>query len=398
MSFPKVALSTVAEINPRFDYPAGRDLDESVSFVPMANVSETRGAITKEEERSLSNVLKGFTPFVERDVLLAKITPCFENGKIAHARITKRLGFGSTEFHVIRARTATLDDRYVYQYLRTPSVRAEGMRRMTGSAGQKRVPKSFLDALLIPLPSLEEQRRIAAILDKADALRAQRRVAIAKLDELLQSVFIEMFGDPVMNPKGWSISSLSAHGSFKNGLNFGKGESGVTARYVGVGDFKSKAVLEDLGSLAFIELNELPAEDHFLHDGDLLFVRSNGNRELVGRCMAVYPGMEKVTYSGFCIRYRIVDSSLQATYVAHLFRSTAFRRVIVQGGQGANIQNINQQILSGLPIPIPDEKLQSQFATIVEKIEAQKHTMQRAAEKSDAFFASLQQRAFSGTL
>jgi len=108
--------------------------------------------------------------------------------------------------------------------------------------------------------------------------------------------------------------------------------------------------------------------------------------------------MEKVTYSGFCIRYRIADSSLQATYVAHLFRSTAFRRVIVQGGQGANIQNINQQILSGLPIPIPDERLQSQFATIVEKIEAQKDTMQRAAEKFNTFFASLQQHAFSGKL
>ncbi|EJO27513.1 restriction endonuclease subunit S, partial [Achromobacter marplatensis] len=121
-------------------------------------------------------------------------------------------------------------------------------------------------------------------------------------------------------------------------------------------------------------------------------------RELVGRCMAVYPEMEKVTYSGFCIRYRIADASLQATYVAHLFRSVAFRRVIFQGGQGANIQNINQQTLSKLPIPIPDEGLQSQFADIVEKIEAQKQIMRRAAEKSDAFFASLQQLAFSGKL
>ena len=207
-----------------------------------------------------------------------------------------------------------------------------------------------------------------------------------------------MFGDPVTNPRGWAIGSLNAHGSFKNGLNFGKGESGATVRYVGVGDFQSKAALDDFSSLAFIELNDLPAEDYFLHDSDLLFVRSNGNRELVGRCMAVYPGMEKVTYSGFCIRYRIADVSLQSTYVAHLFRSVPFRRLIFQGGQGANIQNINQQILSGLPIPIPDEGLQRQFAAIVEKIGAQKQIMHRAAEKSNALFASLQHLAFSGKL
>lgn len=260
------------------------------------------------------------------------------------------------------------------------------------------IKTSVLQQLKVPLPSVPEQRRIANILDKADVLRARRRAAITKLDRLLQSVFIEMFGDPVMNSKGWAIGSLSAHGSFKNGLNFGKDEGGVTVRYVGVGDFKSKAALKDFGSLAFVELNEIPADDYFLRDGDLLFVRSNGNRELVGRCMAVYPEMEKVTYSGFCIRYRIADASLQATYVAHLFRSVAFRRVIFQGGQGANIQNINQQTLSKLPIPIPDEGLQSQFADIVEKIEAQKQIMRRAAEKSDAFFASLQQLAFSGKL
>lgn len=94
-------LADVAEINPRFDRSLIVDLDEPVSFVPMANVSEVRGAITLEEERPLAEVIKGFTSFEDRDVLVAKITPCFENGKIAHARIGKRLGFGSTEFHVV---------------------------------------------------------------------------------------------------------------------------------------------------------------------------------------------------------------------------------------------------------------------------------------------------------
>lgn len=250
----------------------------------------------------------------------------------------------------------------------------------------------------MPVPPLDDQIRITHLLGKVEGLIAQRKQHLQQLDDLLKSVFLEIFGDPVRNEKGWAIGSLSAYGSFKNGLNFGKGESGATVRYLGVGDFKSKAVLKDFESLGFIELNKLPAADYFLHDGDLLFVRSNGNRELVGRCMAVYPGAEQATYSGFCIRYRIADASLQATYIAHVFRSAAFRRVLFQGGQGANIQNINQQILSGLPIPIPAEGLQRQFAAIVEKVEALKSSYLQSLNDLETLYGALSQQAFKGEL
>ena len=114
--------------------------------------------------------------------------------------------------------------------------------------------------------------------------------------------------------------------------------------------------------------------------------------------MAVYPGKERATYSGFCIRYRITDASLLAIYVAHLFRSAAFRRVLLQGGQGANIQNINQLILSGLPIPVPDEGLQNQFAAIVEKVEALKSRYQQSLTDLEALYGALSHLAFKGEL
>lgn len=251
----------------------------------------------------------------------------------------------------------------------------------------------------IPVPEQrDDQIRIAHLLGKVEGLITQRKQQLEQFDDLLKSVFLEMFGDPVRNEKGWDTGSLSSYGSFKNGLNFGKGESGSTVRYLGVGDFKSKATLDDIDGLGFIELNELPAADYFLQDGDLLFVRSNGNRELVGRCMAVYPGTQKVTYSGFCIRYRINDSALQATYIAHLFRSAAFRRVLFHGGQGANIQNINQQTLSGLPIPVPVEGLQKQFAAIVERVEGLKSRYQKSLSDLEAIYGALIQQAFKGKL
>ncbi|HGS5167329.1 TPA: restriction endonuclease subunit S [Vibrio harveyi] len=288
---------------------------------------------------------------------------------------------------------------YLERYLRSPQARNLYASRMQGAVARRRslTKIDFLN-LEIPFPPLNDQIRIAYLLSKVERLIIQRKEHLQQLDDLLKSAFLEMFGDPVRNEKGWSISSLNSYGSFKNGLNFGKGESGISVRYLGVGDFKAKAKLENIDELSFIELNELPSDDYFLKNGDLLFVRSNGNRELVGRCMAVYPANEKVTYSGFIIRYRLSTPDLQATYISHLFRSIAFRRIIFQGGQGANIQNINQKILTGLPIPVPPKELQTQFANIVEKVEALKSRYQKSLNDLESLHGAFSQQAFKGEL
>ncbi|WP_285338980.1 restriction endonuclease subunit S [Vibrio parahaemolyticus] len=288
---------------------------------------------------------------------------------------------------------------YLERYLRSPQARNLYASRMQGAVARRRslTKIDFLN-LEIPFPPLNDQIRIAYLLSKVERLIIQRKEHLQQLDDLLKSAFLEMFGDPVRNEKGWSIGSLNSYGSFKNGLNFGKGESGISVRYLGVGDFKAKAKLENIDELSFIELNELPSDDYFLKNGDLLFVRSNGNRELVGRCMAVYPANEKVTYSGFIIRYRLSTPDLQATYISHLFRSIAFRRIIFQGGQGANIQNINQKILTGLPIPVPPKELQTQFANIVEKVEALKSRYQKSLNDLESLHGAFSQQAFKGEL
>jgi len=196
-----VSLGSVAQLNPRTSIDIRPDA--LVSFVPMAAVSEETASVVSEETRVASKCMKGFTPFKRNDVLVAKITPCFENGKIVIANIKHEFGFGSTEFHVIRPNDGELHERYLLHCLRQPFVRVQGQRRMTGSAGQRRVPAHFLSTFDLPLPTFKAQRRIAEILDRAEALRAKRRAALALLDELTQSIFLDMFGDPVTNPKGW---------------------------------------------------------------------------------------------------------------------------------------------------------------------------------------------------
>lgn len=206
MKWPEAKLGEICVINPNHDSRSKES--DYVSFVPMSAFSDRTGAVEEEQIRPYNEVSKGFTPMCDGDVLVAKITPCFENGKIGQAKLSKDIGFGSTEFHVLRPIESCLEGRFLHHFLRQPRIRVEGQRRMTGSGGQRRVPRQFLESLKIPLPPLEEQKRIAALLDKAEEVIAKRRAAIALLDQLPQSLFLEMFGDPIGNSKGWPVMGI----------------------------------------------------------------------------------------------------------------------------------------------------------------------------------------------
>ncbi len=196
-----VPLGEVADVNPKA--PRIPD-DVEVSFVGMADLNAVSAETQSVSVRPYAEVRKGYTTFRNGDVLVAKITPCFENNKIGQARLQRDIGVGSTEFHVVRP-GEHLDTRYVLHLLRQDCIRHQGELRMTGSAGQRRVPADFLKQLKIPLPPLDEQRRIAAILDQADALQARSASTHSLVDELERSVFLEMFGDPMRNPRGWPL-------------------------------------------------------------------------------------------------------------------------------------------------------------------------------------------------
>ncbi|WP_167483295.1 restriction endonuclease subunit S [Leptospira bourretii] len=263
---------------------------------------------------------------------------------------------------------------------------------------QPNINQNIVKNLEIDIPPLPEQIHIANVLSRAEAMITKRKESLALLDAYLKSTFLELFGDPVRNEKGWEVTSLINFGSFKNGLNYNSSESGFRVRTLGVGDFKSASKLTDIRTLSFLNLSTKPPEDYLLKDGDLIFVRSNGNRELVGRCLVIYPNNEEVTFSGFCIRYRPTTNSINSTYLAHLFRVTSFKTIMLQNGRGANISNINQKILEDLKIPFPPVPLQNQFAAVVEKVEALKERYQESLRELEALYGALSQRAFRGEL
>lgn len=275
-----------------------------------------------------------------------------------------------------------------YQYLRSK----------TTGATIPHISRKVLDELEVPVISVSDQLHIANLIGKAGNLISQRKESICLLDEYLKSRFLEMFGDPVRNEKGWKIDSLANFGALKNGLNYTRNESGISVRCLGVGDFKDLSKLTDTESLPILNLTSVPSDDYYLKDGDLVFVRSNGNRELVGRCILIFLKSEKITYSGFCIRYRIEKEGINPIFLSHLFRIPIFRKSMLHGGRGANIQNINQQTLVGLKIPIPPISLQTQFAQIVEKTEALKTQYQQSLQELENLYGSLSQKAFRGEL
>jgi type I restriction enzyme S subunit len=177
----------IAEINPRTS-TAGAD---NVTFVPMESVSE-EGQLLRATAKLRSELGPGFTPFQDGDTLVAKITPCFENGKGAFAAgLTNGVGLGSTEFHVVRA-TVNTHPRFLYHHTQTRAFRRNGERYMTGSAGQRRVPAEFIEEYRIPARTAEEQALAVSILDSATreidllaaqaaALRRQKRGLMQKL-------------------------------------------------------------------------------------------------------------------------------------------------------------------------------------------------------------------------
>jgi type I restriction enzyme S subunit len=155
----------VAEVNPRIDKKAIPD-DIDVSFVPMPAVEAESGGIDVSQTKLAKDVKKGFTAFLEGDVLFAKITPCMENGKMAIAtRLVNGYGFGSTEFHVLRP-SVGLDAKYLYYYVSSKSFRGEAERFMTGAVGQKRVSTTYIKEATMPIAPLEDQRRIVAEIEK----------------------------------------------------------------------------------------------------------------------------------------------------------------------------------------------------------------------------------------
>jgi type I restriction enzyme S subunit len=391
-----VPLSSVAVINP--PGPQAHDLppDQLVDFVPMSSVSEN-GTMAVAEHRPLSGVAKGFTAFRDGDVLIAKITPCFENNKIAVADVNSTYAFGSTEFHVVRCSSEVLDPRYLLHFLRQDRIRYAGERRMTGSAGQRRIPRQFVEELPIPLPALVEQRRIAAILDQADAVREKRRAALGLLERLPQALFEQMFGVPRAALTQWPKCTLADVVRHDDQINYGVVQPGaetdggvplVRVANLVANDFAA-------GSLKKIDPSIEAQYKRSRLRGDEILVACVGS---IGAVALASPRLAGANIARAVARIRVDERKASRGYVSEFLRLPSTQRYFRSKTRAVAQPTLNIKQLAETPMVLPPLVKQEGFSDRVAEIARLRSSSGTHLVKLDALFASLQHRAFCGEL
>lgn len=381
-------LGDVCIINPKVP-----PIDDSmlVSFVPMQRVGE-EGEFDPSEQRTYADVKKGFTYFADADVLFAKITPCMENGKGAIAcGMENGIGFGSTEFHVLRPNKKMMMGEWLYYLTVCPTFRKEAERNMTGSAGQKRVPKSFLENYHVNIPVLSEQHQQVQVLNNIFALLSLRKQQLAKLDELVKSRFVEMFGTYPNNPMKWETGRIRdivadvRYGSSRPAVEGGK------YSYLRMNNITYGGEL-DLSDTKHIDVPENELEKCIVRRGDVLFNRTN-SKELVGKT-CVYNRDEMMVLAGFIIRVRVTERVLPEFLSA--FLNTDFSKQMLLGMCKAAIgqANINAQELQDIGLYLPPVELQHQFVHFKAEVDKSKLAVQQSIDQLETLKKSLMQKYF----
>jgi type I restriction enzyme S subunit len=249
--------------------------------------------------------------------------------------------------------------------------------------------------LALPLPPLPEQKRIAAILDAADALRRKRQAADARLDALIQSVFIERFGDPRANPKGWPTARLGD--VFARSPNFG------TMRPAGaVGDWLCLRVVNiqdwklDLSDQKYVELASHEEERHTVSDRDLLMARAIASQDLIGKCIVAYPAGRKWAFDSHLMRLRLDRNLAEPEYVKQALQSPGGRWIFSKNSRRSTIQfNVNTKEAAQIALPMPPAHVQRQFVRIVHEVEAQRARQGTQHQEIDSLQRVLQATLFA---
>ena len=318
------------------------------------------------------------------DLLMSTVRPNL-NGV---ARVTDELdgATASTGFCVLRANPGKLDKNYLFQWIKSSDFISDMVSKATG-ASYPAVSDRIIFESKIPLPPLSEQRRIAAILDQAETLRTQRRTALALLDTLTQSIFLDMFGDPVTNPKSWQQVSLDEAATIeRNTVEANKITSGTL--YVGLENIMSGGGFNKVSQVMRGDL----ASNKF---------RFTQKHLLYGKLRPYLAKIAKPHFDGICstdILPVLPGPNTERDFLSTLFLLPIFVERANSLATGANLPRLSPRALAAFTIPLPPLPLQQTFATRIQAIEALKSTHRTALAQLDALFASLQHRAFSGEL
>ena len=398
-------LSSIALINP----PRRRDIpyapNTPVTFVPMQSVSEDTGTIAWPEMRPLAGVSKGYTYFEEGDVLFAKITPCMQNGKHAIARdLTNGLGFGTTEFHVIRPGENVTAD-WIHRFLRQPWVLKEAARHFRGAVGQQRVPKQFLIDLPIPLPPLAEQKRIVSILnEQLAAVERARKAAVERLEaaRALNAAYLRDAYESHAT-QSWEFRLLGAIADIRSGIQKTPARKPVKhfRPYLTVRNVQKGFITMD--KVDYFEVTPSEVASYRLMDKDLLIVEGNGSPSEIGRNALFESDQQEWVHQNHIIRVRLRRDVCNASFVSKYLNSQSGTAQMMEKAQTTSgLYTLSSSKVASIQVPLPALDEQNLAVHLLDQQLAFVKQAEQAAEAELhevlAMPPALLRRAFSGEI
>lgn len=387
-TWPKVKLGDICAINPKVQSP---DVDSLISVVPMSAVSET-GEIDASAVQPFGDVSKGLTLFQEGDVLFAKITPCMENGKGAVAvGLRGGIGAGSTEFFVLRPDSKRVTSAWIYHFTKREAFRRLAAERMTGSGGQRRVPRVFLESVTLPIPPLAEQERIAAELDAVAATLKKRQTQLAELNALVEARFAELFGDTKNNSYGFSVTALAkvaqitaGQGAPQKEIEYGRvGKPFVKAAHInalmhGALESECLCVTEEIAKKYRLKV--------FKADS-IVFAKSGMS------CLKGY--VHCLTQDVYLVNHLACVTITSLQKISPLFLKYYFLKYSLGNlAKDESYPSIRLSDIGKLEIPLPPLELQERFAMEVKQIEAIKANVRAGIAETQTLFDALTQKYF----
>jgi len=291
----------------------------------------------------------------------------------------------------LRADPAQLNQKYLWHWLGNA---ADHLRSKGRGATFLQVNRADIGSMEIPLPPLPEQRRIAAILDKADALRAKRRQAIAKLDQLLQSVFLEMFGDP---SEGWPLASVGLIAQVQGGLQLSAARQSIPTKspYLRVANvYRGKLNLTEIKEMG-VTPSELSRTR--LQPNDILVVEGHGNPEEIGRCAMWNGAVEECTHQNHLIRVRVSDERIRPEFLETYLNSSAGRSHLTGSARTTSgLNTISVTKVKEVPLRVPPITIQKRWEQIKHSAQALVQSHEECLNRTDELNATLQTSLLAG--
>jgi len=390
-----VRLGHVCTINPprpRLE----RDDDAPTTFVPMPAVAEAGRGIVAPEKRPFASIRKGYTFFVEGDVLFAKISPCMQNGKHAVARnLLDGIGFGSTEFHVLRACSEVLPE-WIHQFIIQPWVLDGAVAHFSGAVGQQRVPELYLANLMLPLPPLAEQQRIAAILTEQMAVvERARSAAKAQLEAAreLPAAYLRTIFEGA-EARQWPEKRLGDVLQLRKNVVHPKDNPRGAATFVGLEHVASLTGLRT--GAVDVEMSQLTGRKPKFYKGDIVYgyLRPYLNKVWV----AEFDGLCSVDQ----YVYRVPPDKADTEFVAWFMRSDAYLTRAPIDTTPGQLPRIRTEEVASVPINLPplDEqrRVVAMIAERMAAVEQMSTNLDAQLKTVNGLPAALLQKAFSGQL